>query len=60
MMQWARRAGVLVGALLLMALIGGVATILMRTSPGIHPAWFFVGSGVIYTMLVLLALHRFG
>ena len=59
MMQWARRAAILFGALVLMALVVGAATILARTSPGVHPAWFFVGSGVVYTMLVLLALHRF-
>ncbi|WP_164919645.1 hypothetical protein [Hansschlegelia zhihuaiae] len=48
----------LIGALLLMALLGFAAFVLARTNPSIHGAVFYGAAGVVYTMVVLFVLNR--
>lgn len=57
MMQFARNFVGLIAALLLMAALASAAFVLARSNPDINIGVFFGVAGVIYTMVILLALH---
>jgi ABC-type multidrug transport system permease subunit len=47
----------LIAALVLMALCGVTAFFMARTTPGIHPGFFYGAALSIYTMLMLALMH---
>lgn len=58
MLQLARNIIGLVGALLLLAVIVVAAFVLWRSNPGVNIGLFMAAGGIIYTMVILFALHR--
>ena len=58
MLQIARNVIGLIGAVLLMLVIGFAAFVLWRSNPDINIGLFMAAGGVVYTMIVLFALHR--
>lgn len=58
MLQFARNVIGLIGAVVLMLVIGFAAFVLWRSNPDINIGLFMAAGGVVYTMIVLFALHR--
>lgn len=46
------------GAVVLLGGLGVLAMYMARSTPTISVAWYFGAAGIIYTMLILLCLHR--
>lgn len=58
MLRVARNVLGLIGALLLMLALAAGSFVLWRSNPWIDLGWFFAVSGIIYTMIILMVLHR--
>lgn len=58
MLRLARNFLGLIGALILMMVLVTASFVLWRSNPGVNIGFFFAASGVIYTMAILMALHR--
>lgn len=58
MLRLARNFIGLIGALALMLVLASASFVLWRANPWINIGWFFAASGVLYTMVVLMVLHR--
>jgi hypothetical protein len=58
MPQLARNILGLIGAVLLMVILGFAAFVLARSNPGVHGALFYGAAGILYTMAILFVLNR--